>query len=200
MSLTCPIAILGSVRAFLETCVHRVCPTYRGAQLPQGLLPVQRKPSWYLPTRELPERGAAREEPPPWSPWLRPHQILPGSPLFRKELNQLPSVPSCEVEEVDLRLPEVGWCLDQLHLSLLGNFDIMSFVAFAQKFWRRQSAGGAWKSVIPKTSAGLGIWESPDDVPSGIASLSLLPAKSGKLPPEYGVVSNTSKRNTRHRG
>lgn len=42
----------------------------------------------------------------------------------------------------------------------------------------------------------MGIWESPDDVPPGIAGLSLLPAESGKLPPEYGVVLNTSKSNT----
>ena len=40
----------------------------------------------------------------------------------------------------------------------------------------------------------MGTWESLDDVPSGIARLSLLPAVSGKLPPECGIVSSASKR------
>lgn len=55
---------------------------------------------------------------------------------------------------------------------------------------------GTPESVVHNPSAGVGIWESPDDVPSGFASLSLPPAESGKLPLEYGVVSNTSQSNT----
>ena len=58
----------------------------------------------------------------------------------------------------------------------------MSFVASVQKFCR-----GAWESVIHKTSATSGIWESPDDVPYRIVGLSLLPAESGKLPPSTAL-------------
>lgn len=53
-----------------------------------------------------------------------------------------------------------------------------------------------WEFVTDESSAGVGTWDSSDALPFGIASLCLLPAESGKLPPDCGIASRTSRRDT----
>lgn len=53
-----------------------------------------------------------------------------------------------------------------------------------------------WESVTDESSAGVGTWDSSDALPFGIAGLCLLPEESGKLPPDCGIASRTSKRDT----